>query len=95
MIAHTISAAGSAAAFAAGGLCLGLGYFVLLRWSVTAIGVAGRRGQILALTSLRLGAAIAFFVLAARLGGALTLLSGFAGFLTARTLALRQRRNGR
>jgi hypothetical protein len=92
MTAHVLGSAGLAAVFTAGGACLGLGYFALLRRSVAAVSAAGWSHRILALTLVRLGCAAAFFVLAARVG-APALLGGFAGFLGARTLALHRLRN--
>ena len=73
------------------GLMFGLLYFALLKRSVTLF-VGGRSwlGP-LALTLGRIGAAIAFLSVAAKLGAA-PLLAAFVGFLMARALALRAER---
>lgn len=77
------------AAFA--GLAFGLLYFAVLRCSVLLL--VDRRGWLgpLALTLGRIAAATLLLFLAARLG-AVSLLAAFAGFLMARTIALRARR---
>lgn len=82
-----------AAAAVAGcaGVALGLAYFAALRRTVALMaGGAGWRRPA-ALTLLRIGGAVALLALGARLG-APTLLAVFAGFLAARTWALRQGR---
>ncbi len=75
-------------AMALAGFGFGFLYFAALHR--TAILFASQRGWLfpVALTLLRIGAAAGFLTLAAKLGAA-PLLSAFAGFLLARTLALR------
>jgi hypothetical protein len=77
-----------AALAAFGGLILGIGYFLALR-RTTAL-LAGGRGWVgpAGLTLARIAVAAVLFGFAARLG-ALPLLTGFAGFLLARAIALR------
>jgi hypothetical protein len=79
------------AMIAPAGLLFGLLYFAALKRSVTLF--VGRKGWLgpLALTLGRAGAAVGFLLVAAKLGAA-PLLSGFAGFLMARALALRAQR---
>lgn len=82
------------AMMASAGLLFGLLYFAALKRSVTLfVGGKGWAGP-LALTLGRIGAAIGFLAIGAKLGAA-PLLGGFAGFLIARALTLRaQRRAG-
>jgi len=80
----------SALALAMGfaGLAFGLVYFAVVRRSV-ALFVAGRGWLApVALTLGRLGAALLFFALTAKIGAS-ALLAAFLGVLLARTLALR------
>jgi F1-F0 ATPase (N-ATPase) AtpR subunit len=81
-------ALGAALGWAMAGLAFGLAYFAALHHSVGLY--AGRRGRLLpaALTVGRIAAAIAFFGIAVRFG-AMALIAGFAGFVLARTVALR------
>ena len=75
------------------GLVFGLVYFASLKRSVTLfVGGKGWFGP-LALTLGRIGVAVAFLYVAAKLGAA-PLLAAFIGFLMARVLALRERRAG-
>ena len=77
-----------AAAFAAAGIGFGRLYFAALR-RTAVLYAAGQRGLApAALTLGRIAAAVLGFALAVRFG-ALPLLAAFAGFLAARTLALR------
>ena len=77
-----------AAIMALAGLGFGAAYFAALKRGVTLF-VSGRGWRApLALMLLRLGAAILFLVLAAKLGAA-PLLAAFLGLLAARVLALR------
>ena len=75
-------------AVALAGFMSGLLYFAVLRR--TAMLFASRSGWLLpaALTAVRIGAAAGLLALAAKLGAA-PLLAAFAGFLLARTVALR------
>jgi N-ATPase, AtpR subunit len=76
---------------AIGGFAFGLFYFMSLKRSVTLF-VGGKSWLgALALTLGRIGACVVFLYGAARLGAA-PLLAAFAGFLTARALALRAER---
>lgn len=70
------------------GFVFGLAYFAAVQR--TALLFAAGRGWLapVALTVGRIGAAVLFLTLAARLGAA-PLLAGFAGFLLARAVALR------
>ncbi len=74
------------------GFALGLGYFAAVRR--TADLLDGRSGwhAPIALTLGRIVAAVAVLALLAQLGAA-ALLAGFAGFLIARSLALRTARS--
>lgn len=73
------------------GLAFGLVYFATLKRSVTLF-VEGKSWlRLLALTLGRIGAAVAFLYVAAKLGAA-PLLAAFIGFLMARALALRAER---
>ncbi len=76
---------------AAGGMLLGWGYFEALRRSIAWFGAPAGRARSVALTAGRLLCAVGFFALIARLG-ALPLLLALAGFLAARSLALRTAR---
>ncbi len=80
-----------AIAMALTGFAFGLVYFAALRRTATLI-VAGSRVFALALTLGRIGAAILFLGLAAKLGAA-SLLAAFLGFLLARMVALRAARS--
>ena len=73
------------------GFVFGLAYFAAVQR--TALLFAAGRGWLapVALTVGRIGAAVLFLALAARLGAA-PLLAGFAGFLLARAVALRAAR---
>jgi len=76
---------------AVAGLAFGFGYFASLKRSVTMfVGGKGWLGP-LALTLGRIGAAVGFLFVAAKLGAA-PLLAAFIGFLMARALALRAER---
>ena len=70
------------------GLGFGLGYFLVLRRSVTLLLSPQGRALGVALTIGRLAAAALLLWLAARLG-AVALLSVWGGFLAARLIALR------
>lgn len=79
---------------ACAGLAFGLVYFAAL--CRTSILLATGRGwtALLAFTVARIGAAVIFLALAAKLGAA-PLLAAFAGFLAARAIAIRVvRRSG-
>lgn len=76
----------------ASGVIFGRGYFVLLRRWVAGFAARGAASRSGASAVARIAAAVAFFTLAAHYG-AVALLSAFAGFLLARTLALRTRGN--
>ena len=71
------------------GLGFGLGYFVVLRRSVTLLLSPQGRALGVALTIGRLAAAVLLLWLAAKLG-AVALLSVLGGFLAARLIALRR-----
>ncbi|MGY3486939.1 hypothetical protein ACVW1C_004822 [Bradyrhizobium sp. USDA 4011] len=73
------------------GLTFGLAYFAALKRSVTLLVGSNSWFGPLALTLGRVGAAVGFLLIAAKFGAA-PLLSGFAGFLVARALALRAER---
>jgi N-ATPase, AtpR subunit len=75
-----------ATAFA--GCALGLLYFAILRHTVAVLSRGGGGGAATALTLGRLGLAVTFFLLVARLD-ALALLAALGGFLSARMLAVR------
>jgi hypothetical protein len=76
---------------AVAGLAFGFIYFASLKRSVTLfVGGKGWLGP-LVLTLGRIGAAVAFLFVAAKLGAA-PLLASFIGFLMARALALRAER---
>ena len=73
------------------GLAAGLLYFHLLRRTVVALSAgAGWRGPLL-FSLARISGAVLLFGLTAHFGGT-ALLAAFAGFLTARGVALRQAR---
>ncbi len=74
-----------------GGIVFGWCYFEALRRSVAAYASSARRARGVALAAGRVLCAAAFFTMAARLG-ALPLLLALAGFLAARSLALRAAR---
>jgi hypothetical protein len=76
-----------AAAMAAGGLVLGLGYFAALRRTADLYCTGRSRLEPALLTLGRIAAIVVFMVLAAKLG-ALPLLTAFLGFLMARAIAL-------
>jgi hypothetical protein len=86
-----VTYAGLALAMASTGFALGLVYFVALRKSVALFVRGTCWWGASALTIGRVGAAIVFLTLAAKLGAA-TLLAAFAGFLLARSVALRSAR---
>lgn len=77
--------------FAAAGFLLGTGYFASLRRGVRRSIVSHAWLQYVLWAIARIGAAVLFFVFAAR-WGAPALLAAFAGFLTARQLAVRTAR---
>jgi len=70
------------------GLLFGLGYFYVLKRSVTLLLQPGNRGLGVALSLGRLILAALLLWQAAQFGAA-TLLSGLAGFVAARVIALR------
>jgi N-ATPase, AtpR subunit len=72
------------------GCAFGLVYFAILRRTVVMLS-RERRGLVMAFTLGRLGAAIVFFLLAARLD-ALALLTALGGFLSARVFTVRAER---
>jgi len=72
------------------GLGFGTAFFAMMR-RTAGLFAAGSRWTGFGLTVARIGAAIVGFGVAARFG-ALPLLAAFAGFLIARTLALRAAR---
>jgi hypothetical protein len=76
---------------AGSGFIFGLAYFAALRRTAISF-TAGRRLAALALTLGRIGAAVLFLGLAAKLGAA-SLLAAFSGFLLARMVALRDVRS--
>ena len=92
MIAHAVSNQSELAALMAmAGLVFGALYFAALKRNVALfVGGCGWRGT-LALMLGRLGAAVLFLVLAAKLG-AVPLLAAFLGLLAARFSALRAAR---
>jgi hypothetical protein len=75
-------------AMAAAGTAFGLVYFAALRWTSVLLAPDGGWMFPLAFTASRMGGAIAFFVLAAKLG-AVPLILAFTGFLAARAVAIR------
>lgn len=70
------------------GIAFGLAYFAALRRTVARFATGGGWFVPVALTLGRIGLAVLLLGLAAKLG-AVALLATFAGFLIARTLALR------
>jgi F1F0 ATPase subunit 2 len=80
-----------ATAMMVGGAVLGLTYFACLKWTTDLFAAEGRWARLALLTLARLVAVVIAFALAARLG-AIPLLAAFAGFLVARSIALRQGR---
>ena len=93
MIAHGALAIDvpAVALFVAAGFGLGMAYFASLRYGVH-LAVARHAWSPYALLALaRIAAAALFFALAAR-SGLPTLLAAFAGFLTARQIAVRSAR---
>jgi N-ATPase, AtpR subunit len=76
-----------AAAMILSGLTFGLLYFAALKRAAVLLASGGGWTGPLGLTLGRIGAAVIFLSLAARLGAA-ALLAAFLGFLLARTLAL-------
>jgi len=84
----TMHSAELAIMMASAGFAFGLAYFAALKRTVTVF--AGGRGwrAPLALTLARIGAAIVFLGIAAKLG-AVSLLAAFIGFVLARSIALR------
>jgi hypothetical protein len=73
------------------GLGLGLLYFAALRRSASLLAHGRHWRQPIALTLARAGAAVTVLALAARLGATVLLLA-FAGFIVARSIALRTAR---
>ena len=89
---HLLDPLPIATAFA--GCAFGFVYFALLKRTVVLLARERRRHAVMVLTLGRLGAAIVFFLLIARLD-ALALLTALGGFLAARAPALRsERRTG-
>ncbi len=81
-------------AMAFAGCAFGLAYFAVLRRTVVTLARQPHGHAVIALTLGRVGTAIVFFLLAARLD-ALTLLAALGGFLAARAVALHgERRTG-
>ncbi len=72
------------------GFALGTGYFACLRFTVRAHVAGTGRGAAVALTCARLIGAVLVFTIAARVGAG-ALLGAFAGFLVARTIAVRRK----
>ena len=70
------------------GLVLGLLYFAALRRTSVLLAAGNDWTHPLLFTAARIGGAVVFLVLAAKLGAA-PLLAAFAGFLVARMIALR------
>lgn len=90
----TMIEAAYVAALALAGLVFGLGYFRLVRWSVSQFTSGGRWLAPTVLTLGRIAAAVGLLALAAQQGAG-PLLGAFIGFLLARTIALhRARRTG-
>lgn len=90
----TMIEAAYVAALALAGLVFGLGYFRLVRWSVSQFSNGGHWLAPTVLTLGRIAAAVGLLALAAQLGAG-PLLGAFIGFLLARTIALRgARRTG-
>ncbi len=79
------------AAMAGAGLGFGLLYFRLMRLTVVALVSRGGWLRPVALTAIRVIAAVAAFALAAKLG-AVPLLAAFGGLLIARRVSLRSTR---
>ena len=75
------------AAALAGGLALGAGYFAVLHRAVRAHAEGGSVIRFAALLLVRIAAAAAGFVLAARWGAA-SLITALGGFLAARAIAM-------
>jgi N-ATPase, AtpR subunit len=92
MTHHQFAAALEATAALGLGATLGLVYFACLRKTVTLFAADGGWAGPAMLTVGRFVAAAAAFALAARLG-AVPLLSGFAGFVLSRGIALRRVRS--
>lgn len=88
----SMSDAAWVATLALAGLVFGLGYFRLVRWSVSQISSGGHWLAPTFLTLGRIAAAAGLFALAAQLGAG-PLLGAFIGFLLARTIALRGARS--
>lgn len=76
------------AAMAGAGLGFGLLYFRLMRLTVASLVAKGGWLRSVALTAVRVIAAIAVFAVAAKLG-AIPLLAAFGGMLVARRVSLR------
>jgi len=82
-----------ALAWLAAGAAMGAAFLYLVARSVAAIRRPGARGAAAGFLVLRMALAVAVFTLAAR-QGALPLVSALAGFLVARTVAIRRMREG-
>ena len=77
---------GLAMAFA--GIAVGLVYFAALRRTSVLLTTSSGWMAPLAFTAVRIGGVVVFFALAAKLGAA-PLMVAFAGFLSARAIAIR------
>jgi len=73
---------------ACAGLAAGLLYFTALRRTSILLASGGGRTGLLVLWASRIGGAVVFLALAAKLGAAY-LLAAFLGFLISRTIAVR------
>lgn len=87
-----ISISSLAMTMAAIGFAFGLVYFAALRRTATLLTARGGWFAPVGLTLGRIGAAIILLGLAAKLGGGVSLLATFVGFLLARTVTLRTTR---
>jgi hypothetical protein len=70
------------------GIAFGLLYFAVLRWTAILLASDGGWTSPLVLTIARIGSAVLFLGLAAKLG-IFALLAAFVGFLAARAVAVR------
>lgn len=86
----TLASAFSFAVSAAAGFVLGMLYFVALRETVRSLASGGGWARPLALTLARLAAASAAFAVVTIGSGALAVSALLAGFLIARTVAVRR-----
>ncbi len=78
-------------AMAVAGIAFGLVYFAALRKTSVLLAIGSGWTVPLAFTASRIGGAIVFFALAAKLGAA-PLIATFAGFFAARAVAIRHLR---